>query len=48
MTRKGVRKSLVHRGGLRAEILDDGEIRVGDAVVRERGQRSGVTPKRSE
>lgn len=25
-------RALVHRGGLRADILDDGEIRVGDAV----------------
>jgi MOSC domain-containing protein YiiM len=32
LTRKGVREALVHRGGLRAEILDDGPIRVGDAV----------------
>jgi MOSC domain-containing protein YiiM len=29
----GVRTALVHRGGLRAEILDDGELRVGDAVT---------------
>jgi MOSC domain-containing protein YiiM len=28
----GVRAALVHRGGLRAEILDDGELRVGDAI----------------
>jgi MOSC domain-containing protein YiiM len=28
----GVCAALVHRGGLRAEILDDGELRVGDAV----------------
>jgi MOSC domain-containing protein YiiM len=28
----GVRAALVHRGGLRAEILDDGELRVGDPV----------------
>jgi MOSC domain-containing protein YiiM len=28
----GVRAALVHRGGLRAEILDDGELRVGDEV----------------
>ena len=28
----GVRAALVHRGGLRAEILDDGELVVGDAV----------------
>ncbi len=32
LTRAGVRKSLIHRGGLRAEILDDGPIHVGDAV----------------
>jgi MOSC domain-containing protein YiiM len=32
LTRDGVRKALIHRGGLRAEILDDGPIRVGDAV----------------
>ena len=31
--RVGVRAALVHRGGLRAEILDDGELRVGDEVV---------------
>jgi MOSC domain-containing protein YiiM len=28
----GVHAALVHRGGLRAEILDDGVLRVGDAV----------------
>jgi MOSC domain-containing protein YiiM len=28
----GVRAALVHRGGLRAEILDDGELQVGDAI----------------
>ena len=28
----GVRKALVHRGGLNAQILEDGLIRVGDAV----------------
>jgi MOSC domain-containing protein YiiM len=32
-TRPGVRRALIHRGGLRAEILDDGVIRVGDAVT---------------
>jgi MOSC domain-containing protein YiiM len=32
LTRPGVRAALIHRGGLRAEILDDGPIRVGDAV----------------
>jgi MOSC domain-containing protein YiiM len=29
----GVCASLVHRGGLRAEILDDGELRIGDGVI---------------
>jgi MOSC domain-containing protein YiiM len=33
LTRDGVRRSLVHRGGLRAEILTDGDIRVGDRIV---------------
>lgn len=31
-TREGVRAALVHRGGLRAEIVDGGPIRVGDVV----------------
>jgi len=29
----GVRAALVHRGGLRAEILDDGELHVGDVIT---------------
>jgi MOSC domain-containing protein YiiM len=29
----GVREAFVHRGGLRAEILDDGELHVGDPIV---------------
>ena len=33
MTQPGVIKGLVHRGGLNAHILNDGEISVGDAVV---------------
>jgi MOSC domain-containing protein YiiM len=33
LTRAGVRSALIHRGGLRAEILDDGTIRVGDPIV---------------
>jgi MOSC domain-containing protein YiiM len=33
MTQPGVTKALVHRGGLNADILTDGEIRVGDPVV---------------
>jgi MOSC domain-containing protein YiiM len=33
MTKPGVIKGLVHRGGLNADILTDGEFSVGDAVV---------------
>jgi MOSC domain-containing protein YiiM len=33
MTKPGVIKGLVHRGGLNADILSNGEISVGDAVV---------------
>lgn len=29
----GVRAAFVHRGGLRAEILDDGELHVGDVII---------------
>jgi len=32
-TRPGVRKSLIHRGGLRAEILHGGHIHLGDRVA---------------
>jgi MOSC domain-containing protein YiiM len=32
LTKPGVLRGLVHRGGLRAAILNDGEIAVGDAV----------------
>jgi len=32
LTRPGVRKALVHRGGLRAEVLSSGPIRLGDPV----------------
>jgi len=33
MTQPGIIKGLTHRGGLNANILSDGEISVGDAVV---------------
>lgn len=32
LTRKGVLAGLVHRGGLRAQVLTDGVIRVGDTL----------------
>jgi MOSC domain-containing protein YiiM len=33
MTQPGVIKGLVHRAGLNADILNDGEIAIGDAVI---------------
>jgi MOSC domain-containing protein YiiM len=33
LTQKGTLKALIHRGGLRADILTDGSIRVGDRVA---------------
>ena len=33
MTQPGIIKGLVHRGGLNAEILTDGELRPGDDVM---------------
>ena len=33
LTRRGVLSGLVHRGGLRAQILSEGVIRVADAIV---------------
>ncbi len=32
MTRPGIIKELIHRGGLNADILTDGQISVGDPV----------------
>ena len=32
LTQPGVLRGLVHRGGLRADVLSDGEIRIGDRV----------------
>lgn len=40
LTRPGIIKDLLHRGGLRADILSDGQIRVGDAVVVQDDQRA--------
>jgi MOSC domain-containing protein YiiM len=37
LTQPGVRKALIHRGGLRARILQSGTIKVGDALVGEAG-----------
>jgi MOSC domain-containing protein YiiM len=33
VTQDGVLKGLVHRGGLRADVLNDGDVAVGDAVT---------------
>jgi MOSC domain-containing protein YiiM len=33
LTRPGVVAGLVHRGGLRADVLTDGEIRLGDTIA---------------
>jgi len=33
LTKRGIIAGLVHRGGLRAKILTEGEIRVGDPIV---------------
>ncbi len=33
LTRPGVREALVHRGGLRADVLSDGTIQPGDSVA---------------
>jgi MOSC domain-containing protein YiiM len=32
LTRKGVMRGLIHRGGLRAEIISDGTLRPGDTI----------------
>ena len=32
LTKRGIVKGLVHRGGLRAEIVSGGEIRIGDVI----------------
>jgi MOSC domain-containing protein YiiM len=35
LTRPGIIKDLIHRGGLRADILSDGTIKVGDSIARD-------------
>lgn len=35
LTRAGVREGLIHRGGLRADVVEGGRIRVGDAIVQD-------------
>jgi MOSC domain-containing protein YiiM len=40
LTQSGVLNGLVHRGGLRAQILTDGVIQTGDAVVVSEGNTS--------
>jgi MOSC domain-containing protein YiiM len=42
LTTKGVLRGLIHRGGLRADILTDGHISVGDAIQVEDGRHSGA------
>jgi MOSC domain-containing protein YiiM len=38
----GIFKALEHRSGLKAAILSDGEIRVGDGVVLEQSSQRGA------
>lgn len=33
MTQKGVKEALIHRGGIRCRILDEGILRVGDVIT---------------
>lgn len=40
LTRPGVLKGLIHRGGLRGQILTEGTIRVGDAITFVKAARS--------
>jgi MOSC domain-containing protein YiiM len=39
LTEKGVLKGLIHRGGLRADVLNGGTIKVGDTLQEENGSR---------
>jgi MOSC domain-containing protein YiiM len=40
LTQAGVRNGLLHRGGLRAQILSDGDIEIGDPISERRLARS--------
>lgn len=42
LTQKGVKAGLIHRGGLRAQILTEGVIRAGDSIAACQPQRSAV------
>ena len=42
LTHPGVLRAMVHLGGIRADILSDGEIRVGDAIQRLDGRRRRI------
>jgi MOSC domain-containing protein YiiM len=44
LTRRGVLAGLIHRGGLRAQIVKGGEIRVGDTIQPAGSRRSARTP----
>ena len=46
LTQEGVREGLVHRGGLRAQILGTGEIAVGDSVRPAAKKRSRSSRKK--
>jgi len=45
LSRKGAMRGLIHRGGLRAEIVSAGMIRVGDAILPESLGNSSTSPR---
>jgi len=48
LTLKGTMRALVHRGGLRAEIVGGGMFRVGDAIVADDGDASPGRQRRNQ